>query len=211
MTDAERDDYQSRRSAAMRREQAEGWFKGVCPAIYHPARTDWNHPGLAPYAAQIAAVRGWQAGRTPPGLLLAGDTFRGKTRALFALLHRLRVEELHHCAYFTAAGFFARLGEQVNYGRDDAREWIEGVARHPFFFLDDLGQEALAETRKEASRQWFFKFLDIRRGEELPLFITTNLTASAIADGKAQERLTADQRAHPLLSRLLDLCEPVKF
>jgi len=209
MTDAERDTYQSRRSIALRREQAADWFAGVCPSAYHPDRTDWSHKGIAPYLTQIARVRGWQPpppnSSAPPGLILSGDTFRGKSRAMFALMHRLRVDELRPCAFFTAAGFFARLGEQVKFGRDDAREWIDGVARHPFFFLDDLGQEAVLTSRQDHARQWFFNFLDIRRGERLPLFVSTNLTAAQISN------TPGDMRSDPLLSRLLELCDPVKF
>jgi len=53
----------------------------------------------------------------------------------------------------------------------------------------------------------FFRMLDLRLGARpaRPLIITTNLTAAQIAAGQA------GVRADPLLRRLLDLCEVVKF
>lgn len=182
-------------------------FAFICPPALHPDSTDWNHPGLAPHAVQIARVRGWDAA-SGKGLLLAGPTFRGKSRALWALAHRLQVTEARRISFFTASDFFSRLGEQVAFGRDDARGWIDAMARLPLLFIDDLGQEAITRSREDWARQWFFALLDTRRGLRLPLFITTNLTACELT---GQDATSIRAEGHPLLSRITDVCEIIRF
>lgn len=191
-------------SAALRAEQNKARFDAICPLDLNPAFTDWAHPGLAPYQAPIAAVRAWQFGSIK-GVLASGDSYRGKSRAMWALMHRLQVEEGRRISYFAAADFFARLNEQVNYGRDEARGWIDGIAALPLLFIDDVGQEAMIIARERWARAWFFRMLDLRRSARLPLFITTNLSAKEMAQDPS------GWRADPALSRLLDLCEPVRF
>ena len=183
-------------------------FDAMCPPALLPSRANWSHPDIKPYTAQITAIRDWTstsfAGK---GILAAGPTYRGKSRALWSLIERLQVTEAKRCSFFTATDFFARLGEQVNYGRDDARTWVDGIASLPLLFLDDLGQEAVGAARADVCRQWFHDLLDRRRGLMLPLFVTTNLTANEIAGGAEGEQVRRD----PMLSRLLDLCHPIKF
>src|ERR1043166_9060750 len=44
--------------------------------------TDWQHVDLLPYAAQQSVITGWKGGER--GLLAAGPTGRGKSRATWA-------------------------------------------------------------------------------------------------------------------------------
>ncbi len=211
-TDAEREAMQAAREASSTALIAKGnadRFAAICPPSLHPDRTDWAHPGLASTLAQCAKVRAWtptvdQHGRVR-GILASGPTYRGKSRAMWALMHRLQVTEGRRVSFFTAADFFAKLNEQVSYGRDDARLWVDGVARLPLLFIDDLGQEAVIASRAEWARQWFFALLDTRRAHSLPLFATTNLPSTQMAQDRASVN------GDPLITRLLDVCEPVKF
>ena len=179
-------------------------FKLACPPELHPDVTDWAHPNLARYAAQIEQVKAWPGGKR--GILAAGESGRGKTRAFWHLLGRLS-NESREIRFFTAHAWFARLGQEVRYGSDDAQGWVESVAKAPVVFIDDLGQQALTKAREEWAMQWFFSLLDIRLNHGLPLFVTTNLTAPEIA-GRADK---SGIREDPLLRRLLELCEVVKF
>ncbi|MBI2498374.1 MAG: hypothetical protein HYV75_10840 [Opitutae bacterium] len=168
--------------------------------------SDWDHPGLVPYRHAIDRVRGWQFG--PKGLLLSGPTGRGKTRALFDLYRRMAHDGEHEVRYWFAGDWFARLQEEVRFGRDDARGWVEATAAHPVVILDDLGQEAVTTARADWSASHFFRFLDLRIATGLPLLCSTNLTADEIA-GKMSRG--AGIRQEPLIRRLLELTEVVKF
>lgn len=168
--------------------------------------SDWNHARLAPYRHAIDRVLAWQYG--PKGILATGKTGRGKTRAIFALYRRLAVEEGRSVRYFYAGDWFTELQTFVHYGRDDARKWVEDLAATPIVILDDLGQEAVSKSRAEWAEAWFFRFLDIRIARALPLIVTTNLEAVDIAREFATN---TNIRGNPLIRRLLDLCEVIKF
>jgi DNA replication protein DnaC len=72
-------------------------------------------------------------------------------------------------------------------------------------FIDDWGQEANLKSRENWAEGWFFRFVDYRIERGLPLIITTNLTAKDIA------RKEGDVRGDPLLRRLLEMSDVVKF
>jgi hypothetical protein len=180
----------------------ERWEAACPPAL---RESDWQHPRLVPYAGQIAAILGHSPAQK--GLLASGPTGRGKSRAMWALMHRLACEEGRDIRYYHAVEFFAALQSRISYGQDDANGWIEAVARVPIVFIDDLGQQSLLRSREDWAQGWFFRFLDIRVGERLPLYITTNLRAEDMVPTDARANLRGD----PLLRRLLDLCDPVKF
>jgi hypothetical protein len=207
-TDEERAQIESVRAAAglellrdQRRRDNHARWDACCPLLLQT--TDWTDPRLAPYSAQIAAVRDYKL--SARGLIASGDTGRGKSRAMWSLMHRLGVEDGNEARYWTAQDWFSSLQENLNYGRDNARGWVETVARRHVVFIDDLGQEAIRTNNEEWASGWFFRFLDIRVGLGLPLFVTTNLSAAQMASNETRVR------ANPLVRRLLDLCEPVRF
>lgn len=154
-------------------------------------------------SAALQKVLAWKVG--PTGLLLSGPQGRGKTRAAYALCARLLCEESVNVAIWQASDFFAEMQGYVRYGNDEAGAFIERQAARPVFFLDDFGQQALLNSREDWARSWFFRFLDIRLGARLPLIITTNQTASQIAGRDF------DVKGDPLLRRLTELAEPIKF
>ena len=188
---------QARERAAMAR-----WLD-ACPPIMR--ETNWADARIVAYAEHHAKIENWpkQADRSR-GILATGQTGRGKTRAMWALMRAL-AETGADARYFTAAAWFSKLQAQIVFGRDDALGWVSAVAAAPIVFIDDLGQEAIATNKQDWCAGWLFQFLDLRLGNGLPLFVTTNLTAADIA---GQSTAT---RANPLVRRLLELCEPVKF
>jgi DNA replication protein DnaC len=167
--------------------------------------TQWDNPNLAPYAPQIARIRGWQL--SPRGILAAGPSGRGKTRAIADLYRRLAIDERVTVRYAKAADWFARLNEQVRYGTDDARRWVRDQANAPVFIMDDIGQQAMLSARADWSEGWFMQFLDIRRELALPLIASTNLRSAEIAGTNDRNAIRQDA----ILTRLLDICEVVDF
>jgi DNA replication protein DnaC len=188
--------------AEARKRDAIARYEASVPAAMR--ESDWAHPTLALNQEQIGRVLAHKVGQR--GLLLTGRTGRGKTRAMWALMRRLACEEARDIRYFHAQDWFAQLQGCLNYGRDDARGWVEAVARRPIVCIDDLGQEAMQTARSEWALSWFLRFLDIRVSERLPLYVTTNLEARGIA-----ERGASDVRGDPMVRRLVEICEPIKF
>lgn len=174
----------------------------------HPiiVETDWERPQYQQNRHVIDRVIGWSY--CAKGMLLTGESGRGKTRSLAALFRRLACEDGRDVIYVFAGDWFAGLQAQVNYGRDDARGWVEAWARRPIVMIDDLGKEAIQTSRERWAESWFFRFLDIRINAGLPLIIATNQSAGAIAGGAATGR---EMRADPMLRRILQLCQVVRF
>lgn len=189
--------------SAIARTRSE-YFKRRTPLAYQD-EFDPSHPKLAkfPNAEAIARVLAWRKSET--GLLLSGPQGRGKTRAAFALCRRLLCDESVNVAIWHASEWFSELQTFVHYGNDEAAGFVERSAARPVFFLDDFGQQALLRSREDWAQAWFFRFLDLRLGAKLPLILTTNQTADQIAGRDF------DIKGDPLLRRLLDLAEPIKF
>jgi DNA replication protein DnaC len=175
-------------------------WEAACPPGLR--ESDWSHERLSPYRAQIDRVLGHQLGKK--GIIASGPTGRGKSRSMWQLMRRFSEDGLE-VRFFSASDWFTSLQEQIRYGRDDARGWVETVAKRHVVFLDDYGQEALQTTKAEWAMGWFFRFLDIRVGEGLPLYLTTNLRSDEMV-GRA-----GSIRGDPLVRRLLDLADPVSF
>ena len=194
------DDVGKKHTILARRKSAEMKWLNSCPPEMQ--KTDWERPELQSNAEQIRMILGHSPGKK--GLICSGATGLGKTRAMWQLMRRLACEELRDIRYYQAHDFFYNLQSNINYGHDDARGWIEAVARREIVFIDDLGQEAITTARADWAQNWFFRFLDIRVGEGLPLYITTNLNSEQIAGQNPSHGL-------PKLRRLLDLCDPVSF
>lgn len=187
--------------AAAKAESAVLRWRKCCPSKYQ--HTDWNDPRLFHSRAQCDGVMGWRA-EDPKGILATGPSGLGKTRSMWALMKRLS-EEGKNCRFFTAAEWFAMLEQQIVFGRDESLKWVEAIAKVQIVFIDDLGQEAVRSTKNEWAQGWFFHFLDLRLGHGLPLFITTNLSAAEMAES------SVGIRANPLVRRVLDLCNPIRF
>ena len=143
LTEAERDARHAAHLEASLATSARQRFDTDCPPGLHPTNTDWNHPGLLPYVAQIAAVRNWRPNADGKGIIATGPTGRGKSRAFWALAERLRCgPPRHEVTIYRAQDFFVRLQSEIKYGNDDARGFIKAVAASPFLFIDDLGHRS---------------------------------------------------------------------
>jgi DNA replication protein DnaC len=183
------------------RKSRTDYFTANCPPQYR--HFDIEHAGIQRNRPQLERVLDWRFG--PRGLLAAGPTNQGKTRAMFALCKRLLCEEAIDVGIWHAQDFFSALQGEVRFGRDDAEGFIKRVAARRVLFIDDYGQQAVQANREEWARGWFFRLLDLRVSAGLPLLVTTNLRAEQLAADPS------DLKGDPLVRRLLDLAEPVKF
>lgn len=177
------------------------YFRANCPPAYR--EFDPQHPSIQRNRAQIDRILAWKVG--PKGLLAAGKTNVGKTRAMFARCQRLLCEEAVDVGIWQAQDFFAALQGEVRFGRDEAEAFVRRVAARRVLFIDDFGQHAVQASREEWAMGWFFRLLDLRVGNGLPLLMTTNLRATDIAGTES------DLKQNALLRRLQDLAEPLRF
>ena len=189
-----------------RRQSARDRWNVLEAEMPQMVETDWSRRHFDRNREAIETVQDWESSKR--GLLLTGPTGRGKTRVILDLLRRLALDDGQDFRYWHASTWFSELQKQNRFGRDEASSWVSATAVRPIVVIDDLGQEAISTVKGEDWAQaWLFRFLDVRLAHSLPLIVTTNLSASAIA-GTAQR---SEIRSDPLIRRLLDLCDVVKF
>ena len=175
------------------REKRETAFNAICPPLYQ--RTD---KARLPQD-QLKIAMSWQYG--PRGLILLGDTGKGKTRVAWALLKRILVDDNKgmRLTWFDSIGFGHEIAK--HYRTEDAESWLGRLAKAPLVFFDDLGKLKLTE-RAEVE---LFGLIERRCAAELPIIVTTNDTGDSLA-----ARMT-DNRGPALIRRLREFCEPIQF
>jgi len=175
-----------------------GWtYK--CPARY---REDF-HPIMLPEGVdpdKVNTVLRWEPNSDGKGLFVMGDTGRGKTRAVFAMLRRHfllgRTIEWRDGIGF-AADCSRAMAEAVL-----IENWLRSVVKPDIFFIDDI-----AKRFTPATQEGFFAVLDRRVAAKKPIIITSNLTGAEV-----QSLISIDrQLAEPLRRRLREHCEVVLF
>jgi DNA replication protein DnaC len=174
----------------MRREHK---FATICPSLYQ--KTEANRLP----ATQLAKALEWQYGAR--GLILLGDTGKGKSRVAWTLLKRVLVEDKKEQGFmwFDAISFGHQIAK--HYRDEDAEDWLDRVAQCPLVFFDDLGKLKLTE-RAEVE---LFGVIERRCAAELPIIVTTNDTGDSLA-----ARMT-DNRGPAMIRRLREFCEPIQF
>lgn len=135
------------------------------------------------------------------GLILLGETGKGKTRVAWTLLRRLLVEDWPERGFlwFDCIGF----GHQIarHYKEENAEKWLEDVAVCDLLFFDDLGKLKLTE-RAEVE---LFGLIERRCAAELPIIVTTNDTGDSLA------ARMSDNRGPAMIRRLREFCDPIQF
>jgi DNA replication protein DnaC len=174
---------------AIKRGRETKWLK-MCPPLYQDSDLS-RLPKLS-----TEKVLGWKFG--PRGLVIYGDTGKGKTRAAFLLCKKLHDKGLAVSAFH--GNRFAHDCAK-KFGEGNGENWIEGLVCKDVVFFDDLGKFKLTE-RVEAE---LFGLIETRVANLKPVIITTNFIG-----GDLEAKMTAD-RGEPLVRRLREFCESVAF
>lgn len=179
--------------SALEKKEREFRFKSnwkeMCPPLYRD--TD-----LKRLPKQARKVMEWEFGSQ--GLMIAGDTGKGKTRAAFLLMERLHSEGLS-VGIFHGNSFSHQCA--VKFFESNGERWIAELANRKVVFFDDLGKFKMTE-RVEAE---LFGLIEMRIANLLPVIVTTNMTG-----GELKGKMTSD-RGEPLVRRLCEFCETVIF
>jgi DNA replication protein DnaC len=167
-------------------------FSKICPPLYQKTEVD-RLP-----ANQLTKALQWQYG--PRGLILLGETGKGKSRVAWTLLKRVLTEDRERdFMWFDSISFGHQIA--LHYRSEDAEVWLDKVAECPILFFDDLGKLKLTE-RAEVE---LFGLIERRCASELPLIVTTNDTGDSLA-----ARMT-DNRGPAMIRRLREFCDPIQF
>lgn len=94
---------------------------------------------------------------------------------------------------------FARLTNTIGGMYEGKQQYIDGLSRFDLLVIDDLASERDTEYMNEI----VFQIIDSRYRSDLPLIVTTNLTAEEI-------KHPAEVKRQRIFSRLLEMCIPVE-
>ncbi len=128
------------------------------------------------------------------GLLLYGDTGRGKTFAACCIANALIDNGVP-----VLVTQFTRIRNELWGMREGRQEYLDNLNQFPLLVIDDLA----AEGKTEYMGELIYNVIDSRERAKLPIIITTNLT-------KEELEKPADMTYKRIFSRLFGNCIPVK-
>ena len=172
--------------------QRRAEWNRICPPMY--LKFD---AALLPQSAKgkLEEVLRWRPRKR--GLIIKGQTGKGKSFLAYALAGKLFIELGVRVQVFDCLDFAHRYGRLSAEYRAD--EWMDGLAESPLLFFDDFGKLKMTD-RIEAE---LFGLIERRMSHERPLVMTTNDTSETLA-----ARMTPD-RGEPFVRRLREWCDVV--
>ena len=173
------------------RRQRDALWLTLCPSEF--LAVDRR---LLPDCELFDRVQAWSHG--PRGLVAAGETGMGKSRACWALLHREFMAGHSVCAL--SAYDLARWPAKVMAEPAQADAVLKRIVGAGILYLDDPFKSRLTPTVEEL----LFVALDERTSRRRPTIFSFNDSAATLL-----ERLSTD-RAKAFLRRVRDFCDVVK-
>lgn len=179
--------------AECRLEERKKRFHELCPPLY--LETD---PTKLPMV-EFEKVMAWEYG--PKGLIISGDTGKGKTRCAWLLMKKVILSKnlQFRVKAFDCVSFGRELASR--YRAETAEYWLDELGKIDIVFFDDLGKFKLTE-RVEAE---LFGIVEQRCANMKPIIATTN------DDGESLVARMTDGRGSPLIRRLREFCDIVTF
>lgn len=200
-TKAEVEEKQRQRSAKVLAEREEV-LKKICPWSF--ANTDVKRLGFE-HGEQYRKVMAWTSDQRK-GLVLIGETDKGKTRCLWELVKRL-VREGVVVRFLRETDFSHEVGRR---GKDGTLwDWVDKLCEVDVLAYDDLGKAP--KTDRFISE--LFHVIDTRLNWGRPTLITTQLTGKEVGEQiKSTAGIHAGKAtAEALVRRLRQHCQDVSF
>lgn len=177
-------------------EKRKETFNTMCPEKYQDFKRD-----LLPNKNAYDSVLSWDYGKK--GLLLMGDSDRGKTRCAWRLMNRLYMIDWIQFIAITELQF---SHEVAKFGKSEAlTQWIKDLCNVKVLFIDDLGKCVM--TERVVSE--LFYLLEERMSHDRPIVATMQLGPEAFV-AKIVTRGGKDM-AEAIINRLMSNCDIVRF
>lgn len=171
-------------------QKAEKYLEQHRPKIF--AETDI---GLLPAAQPaIEQVLSWSP-KQNRGLLLHGETGRGKTRLVWLLLEQL-IRKGFRPLFFTSDQLSRELGE--SFAKRSHDDTLQRIYNRRILCIDDLGKEKPTQRWEED----LFSIIRERTDQARPTIITTNFVGQGLI-----ERFNDPELAKPLVRRLREFSQ----
>jgi DNA replication protein DnaC len=180
------------REAQERKLAREVEWAGFCPPDFQSLDRE-----RLPRPEKLDEVMSWIYG--PKGLILHGESGRGKTRCAWSLMAREHaqgrsIEVMDSLAGLEYAGKFST-------STSEAEKWVKRMISPHLLLMDDIFKNKLTDSFEGI----VFAIIDHRIQHQRPTIITSNDTGATLAG-----RMTQD-RANPLLRRLREHCQAIWF
>jgi len=161
----------------------------VIPPRFQNRDKEWvrsKQPALIP-------VLEWRPNSEGRGLVVDGPPDSGKTTAVLMLLEDLILSRGYRPVFTTAVMLAMDVTTSHGSTSRNAKETLQHYGQIPILFIDDLGKEVIKDRFAEA----LFEIINIRGNYCRPTFITTQYSASRIA-----QRFTDKAEPDALLKRI---------
>lgn len=182
-------------SGAQDRAAAEkaAFWASVCPAAYR-LTSEGGITDMDRLTAECPVD--WPEPDTvKPGMLITGNSGRGKTRWVWRAI-RQRFDLGDMVMAFTPRSFEAASRDAE--GTFKFKAFLDSCSEIGSFLLDDLGKASWSAKTLET----FYEIIEQRASHLRPIFVTTNFTGNALA---AQLKMD-DGILEPLIRRLRENC-----
>lgn len=136
------------------------------------------------------------------GIYLYGTPGLGKTHLLASLCKCIinRKANLNDIFWGNTSSILIKLkssfGKKYSYGEYTVAEHVQEALKRKFVFLDDLGTESATEWTRET----LYEAVNYRYDQQLPLFISSNLSPQELAEKMGDK----------FASRIVEMCKPVR-
>lgn len=140
-------------------------------------------------------IKDWKPDAEGIGILLVGDSGRGKTRMLCEIMIRLQDHTPTRFAFISSAGFAGLVRRQFDFTDGSARNRIDYLHRVPVLIFDDLGKQNNSPTVEEE----IFHLIDTRTSEMRSTLITSNFRSR-----KEMESSMTSDRGKAIARRILE-------
>jgi DNA replication protein DnaC len=174
--------------------QAES-FAVMCPKEFQKPIT-FNKTSAKVYDKIMAWD--WKDGR---GLYLHGRSGMCKTRFAWALVKREMMTFSKAVVAVTHTEFRYNVTLLSNAGAEPLASYMKRLQLCDILFIDDLGKGRITPAAEEALES----LIDCRTRNNKPMLVTANNSLESIA------KLFGPECAEPIVRRLTDYCESIKF
>lgn len=186
-------EFEAQRERNFNNERSYSW-RQICPPLY--LQSDIQRLIQLTGQEKYEKVLSWEY--NPKGLLLNGETGKGKTRLMYLLLKQYHWQKKNIVAQLLN-DFSIQCQNAFMNGH--ATDWLRDYYNADILFLDDFGNQRFTDRMEDS----LFSIIEHRYSHLKPIMITTNYTGETL-----KEKISGD-RANAMIRRLREFSESINF